>query len=44
MPKAIERCFTKITIGRADMHEFIKKMPEDEDRCLIVNYMRTLEG
>ncbi len=32
--------FYKTTIGRND--EYVKKMPEDEDRWLIVNYMRTL--
>ncbi|WP_372769978.1 cytochrome c [Lutibacter sp.] len=34
--------FYKITIGRDDMPEFSKKMPSDEDRWLIVNYLRTL--
>ena len=34
--------FYKTTIGRDDMPEFTKKLPEDEDRWLIVNYMRTL--
>ncbi len=34
--------FFKTTIGRDDMPEFTKKMPDDEDRLLIVNYMRTL--
>ena len=34
--------FYKTTIGRDDMPEFTKKMPDDEDRWLIVNYMRTL--
>ena len=34
--------FYKTTIGREDMPEFTKKMPDDEDRWLIVNYMRTL--
>ena len=35
--------FYKTTIGRDDMPEYTKKMPDDEDRWLIVNYMRTLE-
>ena len=34
--------FYKTTIGRDDMQEYTKKMPDDEDRWLIVNYMRTL--
>ena len=34
--------FYKTTIGRDDMPEYTKKMPDDEDRWLIVNYMRTL--
>ena len=34
--------FYKTTIGRDDMPEFTKKLPDDEDRWLIVNYMRTL--
>ena len=34
--------FYKTTIGRDDMPEFTKKMPDDEDRWLIVNYMRTM--
>ncbi|WP_456376888.1 c-type cytochrome [Lutibacter sp.] len=34
--------FYKTTIGRDDMPEFTKKLPEDKDRWLIVNYMRTL--
>lgn len=34
--------FYKTTIGRNDMPEYTKKMPDDEDRWLIVNYMRTL--
>jgi len=34
--------FYKTTTGRDDMPEFTKKMPNDEDRWLIVNYMRTL--
>lgn len=35
--------FYKTSFGRADMPEYTKKMPDDEDRWLIVNYMRTLE-
>jgi mono/diheme cytochrome c family protein len=35
--------FYKTTIGRNDMPEFTKKLPADEDRWLIVNYMRTLK-
>ena len=35
--------FYKITEGRDDMPGFTKKMPDDEDRWLIVNYVRTLE-
>lgn len=34
--------FYKTTIGRDDMPNYEKKMPDDEDRWLIVNYMRTL--
>ena len=34
--------FYKTTFGRKDMPEFAKKIPSDEDRWLIVNYMRTL--
>lgn len=34
--------FYKTTFGRDDMPEYTKKMPDDEDRWLIVNYMRTL--
>lgn len=35
--------FYKTTFGRDDMPEFSKKMPDDEDRWLIINYMRTLK-
>ena len=35
--------FYKTTFGRDDMPEFSKKLPDDEDRWLIVNYMRTLK-
>ena len=35
--------FYKTTFGRDDMPEYTKKMPDDDDRWLIVNYMRTLE-
>lgn len=34
--------FYKTSIGRGDMPEYTKKMPDDEDRWLVVNYMRTL--
>jgi len=34
--------FYKTSFGRDDMPEFTKKLPQDEDRWLIVNYMRTL--
>jgi mono/diheme cytochrome c family protein len=34
--------FYKSTFGRDDMPEYTKKMPDDEDRWLIINYMRTL--
>ncbi len=34
--------FYKTSFGRNDMPEYTKKMPDDEDRWLIVNYMRTL--
>lgn len=34
--------FYKSTFGRDDMPDYTKKMPDDEDRWLIVNYMRTL--
>jgi len=35
--------FHKISNGRNEMPEFVRKMPDDEDRWLIVNYLRTLE-
>ena len=35
--------FYKTTFGRDDMPAFDKKLPDDEDRWLIVNYMRTLK-
>ena len=35
--------FYKMSEGRDDMPSFKKKLPDDEDRWLIVNYMRTLE-
>ena len=35
--------FYKTTFGRDDMPEYSKKVPDDEDRWLIVNYMRTLK-
>ena len=34
--------FYKTSFGRDDMPEFTKILPDDEDRWLIVNYMRTL--
>jgi len=34
--------FYKTSFGRDDMPEYTKKMPDDEDRWLIVNFMRTL--
>ncbi len=33
--------FYKTTEGRDDMPTFIKKIPDDEDRWLIINYLRT---
>jgi mono/diheme cytochrome c family protein len=35
--------FYKTSFGRDDMPEYTKKMPDDEDRWLLVNYMRTLK-
>ena len=35
--------FYKTSFGRDDMPEYTKKMQDDEDRWLIVNYMRTLK-
>ena len=35
--------FYKTSFGRDDMPEYTKKMPDIEDRWLIVNYMRTLK-
>jgi len=35
--------FYKSTFGRDDMPEFKKKIPDDEDRWLVVNYIRTLK-
>jgi mono/diheme cytochrome c family protein len=34
--------FYKTTFGRDDMPNYDKKMQNDEDRWLVVNYMRTL--
>ncbi|MDP3313754.1 cytochrome c [Lutibacter sp.] len=34
--------FYKTSFGRDDMPEYTKKIPNDEDRWLIVNYLRTL--
>jgi len=35
--------FYKIKTGRGDMASFEKKIPDDEDRWLIINYIRTLK-
>jgi mono/diheme cytochrome c family protein len=35
--------YYKSIIGRDDMPEFTKKIPDEEDRWLVINYMRTLE-
>lgn len=35
--------FYKTSFGKDDMPEFTKKLPDDEDRWLVVNYMRTLK-
>ncbi|WP_445385414.1 c-type cytochrome [Robiginitalea sp. IMCC44478] len=35
--------FYKTTFGRDDMPEFTKKIPDDEDRWLIINHLRTLK-
>lgn len=35
--------FYKSYIGRKDMPNFEKKMPDEEDMWLVVNYMRTLK-
>ena len=35
--------FYKTTFGKDDMPEFSKKLPDEEDRWLVVNYMRTLK-
>jgi len=35
--------FYKTSFGFEDMPEYTKKMPDDEDRWLIVNYMRKLK-
>ncbi len=35
--------FYKITEGRDDMNSFKKKIPNDEDRWLVINYVRTLK-
>lgn len=35
--------FYKMTKGKDDMPAFNKKIPDDEDRWLIVNYLRTLK-
>lgn len=35
--------FYKVTTGRDDMPAFDKKIPDAEDRWLIINYVRTLK-
>lgn len=35
--------YYKITEGKGDMPAFKKKIPNEEDRWLVVNYMRTLK-
>lgn len=35
--------FYKITEGRDDMPSFKKKIPNEEDRWLVINYVRTLK-
>ena len=35
--------FYKTSFGKDDMPEFTKKLPDDEARWLVVNYMRTLK-
>lgn len=35
--------FYKLTTGRDDMSAFDKKIPDAEDRWLIINYLRTLK-
>jgi mono/diheme cytochrome c family protein len=35
--------FYKMTEGREDMPSFKKKIPNEEDRWLVVNYVRTLK-
>lgn len=35
--------FYKTTFGRDDMPKYTKKIPNDEDRWLVVSYMRTLK-
>ena len=35
--------FYKLTEGREEMPAFNKKIPEDEDRWYLVNYMRSLK-
>ncbi|MFK5983730.1 MAG: cytochrome c [Flavobacteriaceae bacterium] len=34
--------FYKSTFGRDDMPNYEKKMPDDEDRWLVINHLRTL--
>ena len=35
--------YYKSIIGRDDMPEFTKKIPDEEDRWLVINYIRTLK-
>ena len=35
--------YYKSIIGRDDMPEFTKKIPDEEDRWLVINYLRTLK-
>lgn len=35
--------FYKMTEGRGDMPSFKKKLPNEEDRWLVINYVRTLK-
>lgn len=35
--------FYKIKTGRGDMDSFEKKLPDEEDRWLVINYIRTLK-
>lgn len=42
-PQTDGALFYKLTEGRDDMPSFKKKIPADEDRWSIVNYLRTLK-